>query len=171
MKYILINNEEDYNKITEFLPSFRVSTDNDTKGVLFLGDNPQPYDAYSVQQQLREHNISFSPIVKCQRCGKWTQDFMLINNNRDGYYICNDCLDTYSQGYAYCEHCQEYFDDTVNLYTTVDGYTICQWCRDDHFAECPGCGELYDVDDMYYCDDCEQYFCDNCNSKFYSIST
>ena len=162
MKYILINNESDYGKITEFLPNFRVSLEEDTKGILFLGDNPQPYDSYSVQQLLREHNIIFSPIVKCQRCGNWTQDFMLINNNREGYYICNDCLEEYPQDYWYCEHCNDYFDDTVNSYTTVDGYTICQWCRDDYYFTCPGCNEIFHVDNGYYSDDDDTYYCPDC---------
>lgn len=158
MKYILINNPTDYDKITEFLPGFKVSTDNDTKGVLFLGDNPQPYDNYSLRQILNEHNISFSPIVKCKHCTHYSNNFYEVNSYHNNYYVCNDC----TENYDYCDCCNNYFDSTIDKYYAHNGDTICQWCREDNYFTCPGCDELYHVDEGYYNDDDDCYYCSDC---------
>ena len=119
---------------------------------------------YSLKDTLRENNIEFEEVIQCPECNKWTNDFTLIHNRRDDYYICADCLEKpdNSTTYFWCEDCQEWYDNTYRSFETASGNVVCEECRYEHYVECHDCGSLVYQDNAYYCDDCDNYFCESC---------
>lgn len=76
---------------------------------------------------------------------------------REGIYVCEDCLD---ENYRYCENCEEYvYRDDAYWCESEDGY-ICEHCYENDYATCSECGEIFRLDDIT--EHNGEYLCPNC---------
>lgn len=75
-------------------------------------------------------------------------------------YICQGCYDNY---YTTCYDCNEVVNTDNTYYVENLDRDICQCCRDNgDYYYCSGCGDLFHIDDLSYCERENGYYCNNC---------
>ena len=84
--------------------------------------------------------------VQCYDCGEWVPE--LSTHTVRAREICNSCLD---HNYSTCIHCS----DTVRNHYMYQDY--CDDCRNNlNLDTCENCGDLRDLNEEGYCDDCDR---------------
>jgi len=99
----------------------------------------------------------------------------MLTNEESSSYIELDRTDGVLNA-TYCSHCEEYCD-SEDSFVAANGEEICGYCYGNHYATCEDCGEIYNIDDIYFindesiCQDCidkNHTLCDYCNEYIHN---
>src|SRR3990167_2458869 len=97
-------------------------------------------------------------IFICNNCSQKFEKDNCYNNPEDELY-CENC---YSENCFVCEDCNNthWTDDCNNF----DGNYYCNDCIGEYARDCYNCNELVSVDDLIFCENCDNDYCGNCSS-------
>ncbi len=95
--------------------------------------------------------------ICCEDCNELVRDddIIAVDVDYNCRYVCEEC----ARRYFMCDHCGELYSSD-HIAVDVHYITLCIRCYGDHYFTCPGCDEVYHIDDgefvgsWYYCRSC-----------------
>lgn len=103
-------------------------------------------------------------MVVCEDCGEVHHIneafYVHETDEHDGYYVCEDCLDT---NYKRCDECGGYFRSDVMV--IHDHCNYCLTCYSENFIECQECGGVIRSDEACWDAEINAHVCESCYNE------
>lgn len=117
----------------------------------------------------------------CEECGNIVEAFETEQEAQEyedyySYYIelsydCETVYDCCIDNFVFCDGCDQYhYSCDVNMYNIGNDW----YCEDSaidsgYYRHCANCGELVDMDELYYSERRDDYYCEDCYPGDYEI--